>query len=360
MNRVIGSAIGIAAVMAAMTCCRCRAQGAAQPDMELAGMQGIYLRAPVQRFYAAEPDSGATLTTDDLTLANISADKRVYPRLDALRRTIQADPALNAFLADGTIGPVLRQALKEASLYACLPLQGQAGLNPFNEAALPALFRGKRGANGRPRPTPAAGPAGVIRTPGGGRAVLIQDFSVLAAVAPDGLRANLYVLGELPQVQASDLPVDFTVEGKQYGADTAGEPERASSETVIDRTELPVGTDSQRYFCFVYPLSTPQAGSQNDLLVSFWPAKNIAITHGIALAQPGSAHAAAGPSSWTLIPVTRLQRYQPLRPIRYLTLANAPLGDPLAPTMLQVRRQIALALRQRRALASTKQKPAGQ
>jgi hypothetical protein len=275
--------------------------------------------------------------------------------------------------------------LQEATLYACLPRQGLAGFNEFNTMnALPGKLRPARaaglGAQAPAQPVPGAttgsstvsgateatgntipaasvtqpgflgdvqkvNPQGSVQGAGNGavgltgariasaRQAALRDFSTLVVLSPDGKRANLYVMGSLPDSLNPAVPVNFTAEAKQYtnGARSVAGVDQASEETLLDKQALPTATDGARYFCFVYPLVTPDAATQSDVLVSYWPDTAVAVTHGVALAhsdtlQAGESGAAA---QWITIPMTRLQTYQARKDSRHALLVSVEPGDPL-------------------------------
>ncbi|CCW36480.1 hypothetical protein CTKA_01401 [Chthonomonas calidirosea] len=339
----------------------------------LQGMQNLYLSGPVLRFYAnADPDAVPSIPDNLLQLANFSkgANRHIYLNVARVRQVIANDEALAVFLNDPNVGPRLQQALQQALLYAGLEANPNAGFNSYNE--LNAMFGGKRRARiaanpnrllkrgGQVRPSsPLATPnppnsatsvaSDTQQTVGNSsaqpkkganlknfvadelqkaQAAAINDFTVLVGLSPDGRQATLYVLGSLPQQQNPDVPVSFTVEGRTYregDADSAGN-DQPSNYTLVDKLNLPAASQEARYFCYVYPLVTPDPTTQIDFTVRYWPAPFLSIIHDVALAHSGVSASPNTIYGWTAVPLTRLIRYNPKQALLDYVLDRAALG----------------------------------
>jgi hypothetical protein len=338
----------------------------------LQGMQNLYLTGPVMRFYSnADPDSIPPIPDSVLQLANFSkgANRHIYLNMTRVRQVIARDEALAVFLNDASVGLRLQQALQQALLYAGLEANPNAGFNSYNE--LNAVFGGKRrariaanpnrllkrGRKVQPAPDvapdapntvtpvpnntqPTAGNNNIQPNKGVNRknfiadelqkaqAAAIDDFTVLVGLSPDGSQAALYVLGSLPQQPNPDVPVSFTVEGRTYragDADPAGN-DQPSNYTLVDKLNLPAASQEARYFCYVYPLVTPDPTTQTDFTVRYWPAPFLSVVHDVALAH---SRVTASPNTvygWTAVPLTRLIRYNPNQALLDYVLDRAAVG----------------------------------
>lgn len=295
----------------------------------LRGLQTAYLSGPIQRCYAEGGDAGtATIDQADLALPHLAAgsNPRIYPKLDRVRTAIANDRALTVFLNSPQYGPTLRDALRNMTLYAALPRPGQQGFNDFNApGGLGALAARGKGGKGQGQFVERA-----LRA----RRGVPTDFTTFVGLAPDGRSATLYVLGSLPAGANPKVPINFTVEARQYAGDSSGEragEERPQVVTLLDKQTLAApGDGSARYFCFAYPLITPSSGAQADFLIRYWLDPSVAITHGVALARADGTRTGSA-SAWIAIPMTRVQRF--FRDVRYASFQEAEVGDRLEVTL---------------------------
>lgn len=340
------------------------------------GLQADFLSGPVQRYYVEGEDfpSTAALALVETPYLTTAACRRVYPKPERTRAAIRSDRALAAFAGSTQYGGELATALSRMVLYTSLGTASMGGINQYNGLAgfggRMAQRRRLLQAGDQPQRTaaqPATGQQPPIQNRGAGFLSEVQlpsgtasrsattqpparrladaqrsmprDFTAFVSLSEDGAHPTLYIVGSMPHEANSAVPVNFSVEGRLYGASTRddGPYARPDADTLIDKQTLTPATESGsavRYFCFAYPLLAPPAGTQEDLLVRYWVDPSAAVTHGVALARSDSSAGSTAADKWIAIPITRLQRFQ--RDFQYQAMLDSVVGEP---PLLPVRRK---------------------
>ena len=325
----------------------------------LQGMQHLYLRAPVEKYYTAYvSDANSAINPKSLNLPFLSkgSNQRIYTNIALVKQDIANNPALNAFLSDKTLGGQIQQILGQTILYAdedARPFQGISSYNELNTA-----FAAKRNIalrNNKPEPPQAGAPSSNAKQGkfdpkkssladliNEGEKSAIQDFTVLVGVSPDGSRASLYVMGDLPRRSNADTPSNLSVIGIQYASgdvDQAGN-DVSSNNVLVDKEELPIASDQSQFFCYVYPLLTPPQGVQTNLLVNYWASPWYSLQHGIAL-EWSHKQSRETVNGWDAAPLTRVERYNPRTDTHYLMVSFGQPGD----SIKQIEREVFVQVR---------------
>ncbi len=353
-------------------------------DRTLIGEQPAFLRAPTERITLNTSESALHIIDNQyLALPYLSSgeNKKIYVRMDKLRRAIANNRAMQALLQSPLTSEKIKSALQNTILFISIPAMGENGYNEFNALSLPGARRtgmpnGKfsnlfnrsgnvntapkskslpeiqsdqsknspktnpnlgffsevQPPNSSPTPSPAAPPG---KFGMGRRAAPLRDLSAFIALSDDSRQAALYVFGSIPENSDPSMPFNFTVEAKRYApsAGTSKVDYNTSAEinTLLDKASLGTAGGNQTqaggYFCNVYPLTLPDPGGQFDILISYWMNNSIALTHGIAIAKRNAAPASGVSIADSLItiPMTRIQYFQ--KDYRYELLKSTYVGE---------------------------------
>ncbi len=351
-------------------------------ETALRGEQPAFLSSPPERISIYTSDSQLrAVSAQYLALTHLSEgnNKRIYPKIDKVRKSMASNRPLQALLQSPQVGDRLRKALQNTILFIGVPGYGEDGYNDFNALSLPGnrkngningkflnIFNRPEITANRSRqnsvqltpspdesktatkpnlnlgflsdiqPQKSPDPAAVPRRGGmGGRAAPLRDFSALISMSSNNQQATLYVFGSIPATSDMNMPFNFTVEAKCYapaqGAVTVDYNTPPEINTLLDKQYLGRGTnlspESAGYFCYIYPLTIPDTGGQFDILISYWMNESLALTHGIAVAKRSSTSHIdiSSASDLITIPMTRIQYFQ--KDYRYSLLQSTVIGD---------------------------------
>ena len=310
-----------------------------------------YLNAPVQRYYSAGPDASTFLTAEDFPCTNLQGPlySQIYYSIPLLRRTMASDDAVAAFWDAPGFGTSFQQAVSSAILYSPLPHGPMTGISPVN--SVPNIFSQRRASKRIARITaklnaanlktasttpasPQGGLVGQIKNLANAkkgnklsnkasfqtaRTGLPQDFTMIVSRDPSTSQTYLYVVGKLPKYVNPDSPTNYILFADQYKGtvDQAGN-ELPVNQTVLDKQNLPAATDQEKYYCFVYSLTSLQPNVENNLIASYWSGKDLAVRQDVALAAETGNKTAAIP----MLRVIRYLRYN----LSYAVLVQTPIG----------------------------------
>lgn len=314
-------------------------------DTALQGLQSIYLSQPPQHFYAGSlsDDGNANVHVDFAALLKPPTN-HIYLNGSLLQRTVQADKALAAFWNDPNVGPAIQAAAAHPLLVSELPQTPFNGMDAVNSS--PTIFRrirrikGVKGGVAKPQAGKTKGLAALrIASLRLAATTALTNYTTIMSRNPQGNGYTLFVMGQLPEAIDSSIPVNYTLEARQYTADqkdTAGNA-LAQNHTVIDRVALPVGTTGKRYFCFAYNLLPLAASSKETLVASYWASALEAQEEAVGLGSGANGQIVA-------VPAIQVHRYFNFRGDN-AALTNCSLGESLA---VERQKQTILLILQRR------------
>jgi hypothetical protein len=253
-------------------------------------------------FAGSNGATGNSAVRVDFTSLLKAPYNHIYINGTALQRSVQTDQALAAFWNDPTVGPLIQQATAHPMLVSELPTTPFSGMNAVNSS--PQIFRrmrraavGKTG-HGKAGLAKLKGPAAVrqeayklaTRT-------MLSNYTTILTANQQGTGYTMFVMGRLPSQIDTSIPVNYTLEARQYvpgQSDSAGNP-TSQNDAVIDSLALPASAPGRRYFCFEYQLTPLATSSKDTLVASYWASALVSLEQAVGLGSGATGNTVAMP-----------------------------------------------------------------
>ncbi len=318
-----------------------------QPTMNgsLQGLQSLYFTQPAQHFFAGNSQTtGDGLVQVDFSSLLKPPTNHIYLNGAMLQRSVQGDKALATFWNDPNVGAALRAAAAHPLLVSELPQTPFNGMDAVNSS--PSIFRRIRRVKGLKKAAstpPATKAKGIVALRVAAYRLAasteLTNYTTILARNDQGNGYTMFVLGKLPQAIDSSIPVNFTLDARQYKVgttDAAGNP-TSINHTVLDRVELPVSGPGKRYFCFVYQLNPVARSSKETFVASYWASALIAQEQAVGIGRGTGTQVVA-------VPAIQVNRYFNFSGVNS-ALINCSMGEPLS---IERQKQAILLILQRR------------
>lgn len=292
------------AVASAMICSSSGAQSnPAGSVSSLRGLQSVYLQQPANHYFAGSDGAAGNSTVRvDFTSLLKAPYNHIYINGAALQRSVQTDQALAAFWNDPTVGHLIQEATAHPMLVSELPTTPFSGMNAVNSS--PQIFRRMRRAKlGKTAP----GKAGIAKLKGPAAIrqaayrlatqTMLSNYTTILMANQQGTGYTMLVLGRLPSQIDTSIPVNYTLEARQYlpgQTDSAGNPV-SQNDAVIDSLALPASAPGRRYFCFEYQLTPLATSSKDTLVASYWASALVSLEQAVGLGSGATGNTVAVP-----------------------------------------------------------------